>query len=197
MRRWAVATLVAAGLSACGSPAPASSEPTAAAARTVVDCLDGLDQAGSCSSATSTDGAFRLELVLPRLEWTAAEPITGTSILSTDGAGPTTIYGSGSVLNFAYAEVGGARTVEPVWTADCATHELDPATPITTALDKSGAASADDPDSAWLHSFITAPDVRLPAGTWDVTTVAIFTEGEGCDGPGHTLSATLRLTVTE
>ncbi len=152
---------------------------------------------GACPSASSTDGSFRLELVLPRTEWKADEPLTGTAILSFDGSGPTKVYGSGSVLNFAYAEVGGTRRVEPVWTADCATHDLDPATPITKPVDKSGAASDGGPDTAWLHSFIVARDVRLPAGTWDVTALAIFTECQGCAGAGHSIEATVRVTVTD
>jgi hypothetical protein len=174
MRRWMIAALVVAALSACGAPAPPWP-----------------------SSASVTDRPFRLELVLPRVEWKADEPLTGTAILSNDGTAPTKVYGSGSVLNFAYAEVGGTRKVEPVWTADCATHDLDPATPISAPLGKSGAASEGDPDTAWLHAFISAPDVRLPAGTWDVTALAIFTEGEGCDGPGHSMEATVRVTVTD
>jgi hypothetical protein len=118
-------------------------------------------------------------------------------ILSFDGSAPTTIYGSGNGLNFAYAEVGGTRKVEPVWTADCATHTLDPATPISEPLGKSGAASEGDPDTAWLHSFILAPDVQLPAGTWDVTALAYFTEGQGCSGGGHSMETTVRVTVSD
>ena len=152
---------------------------------------------GMCPSNASTDGPFRLELVLSRLDWKANEPLHGTAILSYDGAEPTKVYGSGSVLNFAYAEVGGTRKTEPVWTADCATHDLDPATPISEPLGKSGAASADDPNTSWLHSFILAPDVRLPAGTWDVTALAEFSEGQACAGRAHSMETTVRVTVTD
>lgn len=132
-----------------------------------------------------------------RLGWKSGEPIEGNVTLSFHGSRPTTIYGSGSVINFAYAEVGGRRKVEPVWTADCAIHTLDPANPISKPLGKSGAASAGDPATAWLHTFILAPDIRLPAGTWDVSALAIFTEGEACSGGGHSMETTVRLTVTE
>jgi hypothetical protein len=141
--------------------------------------------------ATEQDGPFQLELVLTKPTWKVDEPLTGTASLSFDGPEPIKVYGSGSVVNFAYAEVGGTRK------ADCATHDLDPATPITQPLGKSGAADPYDSNTAWLHSFITAPDVRLPAATWDVTALAIFTEGEGCSGAGHSMQATLRVTVTE
>lgn len=150
---------------------------------------------GTCPSASTTDEPFRLELVLSRLNWTTGEPISGTAILGFDGSAPTTIYGSGSVLGFAYAEVGGTRKVGPVWTADCGPHALDPATPISEDLSKSGAIPNDGPDADFLRSFLTGPDVRLPAGTWDITALAIFTEGEGCVGGEHSMNTTVRVTV--
>jgi hypothetical protein len=151
---------------------------------------------GYCPSTSSTDGPFRLELVLPRLDWKATEPILGTAILSFDGSAMTTIYGSGSgVLSFAYAEVGGTRKVDPVWTADCAADQLDPATPINEALSKSGAIPNDAPDADFLRSFFTGPDVRLPLGTWDITALADFYEGTGCTGTHDSMKATVRITV--
>ena len=138
---------------------------------------------GTCPSTSATDGPFRLELVLPHLDWKANEPIIGTAILGFDGSALTTIYGSGSgVINFAYAEVGGTRKVDPVWTADCGPHALDPATPINEPLSKSGAIPNDGPDVAFLRSFLTGDGVRLPAGTWDITANAIFTGASGASG---------------
>jgi hypothetical protein len=148
------------------------------------------------ATASDTDGPFRLELRLTRADWNRAEPIMGKVILSFDGPQPTTIYGSGEVLNFSYSDVGGIRHVDPVWTADCAIHTLDPATPITAALGKTGAASDSDPSAAFVHSFLfDSTDVRLPAGTWDVTALAIFSEGEGCSGGSHDMQATVRISV--
>jgi hypothetical protein len=182
MRRWSAIAIVAIAVSACASPAPS---PTASA------------QPSQALSSVSTDGPFRLELVLPRLHWKAGEPMEGNVILSFIGSAPTTIYGSGRVINFAYAEVGGTRKVEPVWTADCATHTLDAATPISEPLGKSGAASEGDPATAWIHSFILAPNVELPVGTWDATALAYFSEGEGCSGAPHSMETTVRMTVTD
>lgn len=153
---------------------------------------------GTCPSASTTDGPFRLELVLSRLDWKTDEPISGTAILGFDGSTPTTIFGSGaSVLNFAYAEVGGTRKVDPVWAADCGPHALDPATPISEDLLKSGAIPNDGPDADFLRSFLTGPGIRLPAATWDITALAIFTEGVGCVGGGHSMNATARVTVRD
>lgn len=151
---------------------------------------------GNCPTASATDGQFTLELVLPHLDWKASDPITGTAILSFNGTGPTTIYGSGnSVIAFGYAEVGGTRKVDPLWTADCAPHRLDPATPLNADVSKSGEIPNSGPDADFLRAFLTAPDVRLPAGTWDITAFAIFAESAGCGEGDHSMSATVRVKV--
>jgi hypothetical protein len=153
---------------------------------------------GACPASSVTDGSFRLELSLPHLDWKAGEVITGMALLAYAGSAPTTIYGSGSgVIAFSYAEVEGTRHVEPVWTADCGPHPLDPATPINADLSTSGAVDPNDPNADFLRSFLGDRQVRLPAGTWDITAVAMFSEAAGCSGGSHTMKAVERITVTE
>ncbi len=48
---------------------------------------------------------------------------------------------------------------------------------------------------AGAGTFLSGSDVRLPVGTWDITALATFTEGGGCDGGRHSMTATLRVTV--
>ena len=43
-------------------------------------------------------------------------------------------------------------------------YPLDPATPITADLSKSGGFSGDDPDADFVRSFLADPEVRLPRG---------------------------------
>ena len=145
----------------------------------------------------ATSGPFKLELVLPRVDWKSDEPLTGTVTLSYAGPQPTTIWGSSDFLNFAYAEVGGPHQVEPAGRADCRRQNIDAATPISAGLSKSGGFSEEDPDVDFLRSFLTAPDVRLPAGTWDVTAVADFNEGDRCAAGGRSMKATVRVTMTD
>jgi hypothetical protein len=150
------------------------------------------------SPAAQTDGLFRLELALPRTEWRSGEAITGTATLSYAGAAPTTVYGSGGgVIAFIYAEVGGSRRVDPVWAADCGPHPIGPAAPITAGLSKSGAVGGTEPDADFLRSFLeTDPGiVRLPPGTWVVSAVTMFLDGEACSGASHDLTATVRISV--
>jgi hypothetical protein len=191
MRRLIAVACFAFGLWACApSPATTTSAPPSSPAE-VATCTE------DCPTASDTSGAFRLELVLPRVEWKSDEPLTGTVTLSYDGPNRTKIYGSAGLLNFRYAEVGGPHKVEPVSTAECGSYDADPATPMSKPLSKSGAFSDDDPDVAFLRSFLTAPDVRLPAGTWDVTALAQFTEGGMCGAGGHSMAATVRVTVSD
>jgi hypothetical protein len=148
--------------------------------------------------ATQTDGPFRLELALPRQVWRATDVITGTATLSYAGAGPTTVSGSGSgVIAFAYAEVGGNRRVDPAWRMDCRPYPLDPTAPITAGLSKSGAFDGNEADVAFLRAFLTTDPgvIRLPAGTWDVSAVAEFLEGDHCSGGSHAMTASVRITM--
>ena len=175
MRRRLVLVLVAVVLAACGAaPAPSPAP----------------------SPAAETDGPFRLQLALPRLEWHAGDAITGTATLSFTGSAPTTIQGSGSgVIAFSYVEVGGTRRVDPIWTADCGPHPIGPENPITADLSKSGAIDGTGPEADFLRSFFADPQVRLPAGTWDISAVTQFLDGDACSGTSHTMKATVRITV--
>src|SRR5262245_54310013 len=166
MLRWVGLACLALALLACASSTaasitPASPSPSGASGP-------------PAGSAAADSGAFHLELVLPRVEWKSDEPLTGMASLSFEGETPIKISGASSVLGFGYAEVDGTHVVNPAWRSVCATYDLEPATPIIEALTKSGGFSDEDPDVAWLRSFLTAPEVRLPAGTWDVTAVAEF-----------------------
>lgn len=154
---------------------------------------------GDCPTSSVSDGAFTLELVLPRLAWSANEPILGTAILIFDGREITTIYGSGAgVVAFSFDEVGGPRHVRYGMSDDCRPHELDPATPINAELFKSGGVTGTEPDADFLRSFFADPELQLPAGTWDVTAVAVFfAETVGCVGQMHTLEATARISVSD
>jgi hypothetical protein len=191
MRRLIWLAGIAVALWACGGSSATSITAPSGSAVEADACTE------NCPTASSNNGPFRLELVLPRVEWKSDEPLTGTVILSYAGPTPTKISGSSDFLNFAYAEAGGTHKVGPAGRADCRLYDLDPAVPISNALSKSGGFTDEDPDVAWLRSFLTAPDVRLPAGTWDVTAIGEFTEGEGCSGIRRSMEATVRVTVTD
>ncbi len=152
---------------------------------------------GTCPTAATTDGPFRFELVLPHLDWRTGDVISGSAILSLLDGPATTLYGaSQALIVFSYDEVDGNRHSGYVSTADCGPYPIDVANPINRPLAKSGGAIAgSEPDAAWLRSFLTDPQVELPAGTWDITAIATFSDGTACSGTSHTMQVTLRITV--
>ena len=94
-------------------------------------------------------------------------------------------------------EVGGTRRVDPIWDLACAPHPLGPAAPIAVGLSKSGGVTGSEPDADFLRTFLlTDPQVvRLPAGTWDISAVTQFLDGDACSGASHEMTATVRITV--
>lgn len=145
--------------------------------------------------AASTIGDFRLELRLAKLAWAAGEPMTGEAELIYLGSSPMNLVGAGSgLIVFNYVEVGGRRQLLGVSTADCAPHDITAGTPITAPLVARGGYDTADPSNAWIGQAMSSQGVRLPAGTWDVTAQAEFTEN-ACDGPRYTLETTVRVVI--
>ena len=135
-------------------------------------------------------------LVLPHLDWSAGDAITGTATLSIADTSVPAVWGSGSgVLAFSYDQVDGSHHTGYGQTADCQAHPIGPAAPISHALARSGGFAGEDPDAAFLRSFFLDPQIHLPAGTWDVTALAIFLAEPGCAGPEHQIKATVRIAV--
>jgi hypothetical protein len=77
----------------------------------------------------------------------------------------------------------------------CVVYPLDPATPTNVAIYKSGGIIGTEPDADFLRSFFADPQIHLPAGTWDSTAIASFSEG-ACSGANRTIKATLRIQVS-
>ena len=151
---------------------------------------------GECPTAMAGEGDFRLELVLPHLDWRVGEPIVAAdAILEYRGSSPTNVYGARDIISFGYAEVGGKRSFGPGFDASCQATAIDPATPLNVPLGKTGGYDPNSPNDAWVVPFLNANGVQLPAGTWDVTAESVFIEGQGCSGAQHDLRATLRVTV--
>jgi hypothetical protein len=151
---------------------------------------------GGPVTARDADGPWQLALTLPRSQVRAGEAITGLAELSLTDESERGIFASGAgPLAFTFAEVDGPRRMEAGWDSDCASFILGPTEPITSGLVKSGAWSSDDPHAGFYREFVRGPEVRLPAGTWEISARASFSEG-ACGGPTHDLTATERVTVT-
>ena len=145
--------------------------------------------------ASDVNGRFRLDFVLPKRTYTAGEPIDGLATLSVLGPGVGKVGASGGgPIAFGIAEVDGRRAMGPASTADCQVFPIGDGQPITSGIVKSGGWSAEDPDAAFYEAFFRDAGVRLPVGTWDITAMATFGEGDCAANPLE-LSAPIRIEV--
>lgn len=149
-------------------------------------------------AATDEEGPYRLTFVVANTILAANEPIEGEAQLELRLGELAKLSGSGGgPLAFEFVEVAGDRRVIPAWTADCAVHELRAGQPMTSAIKKSGSWSDDGPNADFYRAFFQGPDVRLPAGDWEITAIALFAEGLGCGGRSQELRTPIRVTVVE
>lgn len=175
----AVAVLALAG-AACGSPG---------------ETLDPAAPTGRVA-ASAVDGRFQFTFAVERGVVRSGQVLTGEATLGLLVPGGVTLSGAGIMIGFDFLEVGGERRhVAPVWEADCRLHRVLTDTPILSPILKSGAVEG--PHADFLRDFLRGTDVRLPKGTWDITAIAKFYEGEGCRGLLHTVQGTVRIHVTE
>jgi len=147
-------------------------------------------------SAIDAEGAFRLIFRLPQATYQTTEPISGTATLAvTDGQDASISASGDGPLGFSFVEVGGTRRMDAAWHDDCRHFTLEAKSPMSSAIKKSGGWSGEDPNAAFYQAFIADPEVHLPPGTWDISAVASFYEGD-CGRVTHYLTATIRVTIT-
>ena len=147
--------------------------------------------------AVDEQGQFRLELELPKATYAAGEPIEGIARLRFAGPGGVEIAGSGGgLIGFSLVDVDGPRDVGGGQDGSCAAYGLDPDTPFTTGLQKSGGFDPDDPADDFVEAFLADPVYRLPAGTWEIQAWSNFL-GQGCTLPETRLSASARIVVSD
>jgi hypothetical protein len=165
----------------------------------VVGCGPSPESIGSPSpaSTTVTQGRFVLSFTIAQATVRSRDEISGTARLSLLGPGGATITGSGSLFMFEFSEVGGnGRHVVPVNDAVCAPHRVTSTTPLDSPILKSGGVLP-GPDSQWYLEFLRGPKVQLPAGDWDITSIALFYDGRDCAGQYLDMRATVRVHVIE
>lgn len=147
--------------------------------------------------AEARDGAFKLAFDLPKRTWAADEAIQGTAALAlVDGVAQDLGRSGMGVFGFGFTSTDGSHDMGPVSTADCAPDRLVAGVPMISAIRKSGGFSRDQPDAAFVGSFLSDPLVHLPPGDWKIVAFADFVEGQGCSGASHHLQAQVVIHVT-
>ena len=154
----------------------------------VAACVASPQPTGSPASGQATADPFILTLDLPRDTWRVGEVIEGTATLGVD-TGTATVWGSGGgLIGFEYADASRTYSMASVSRLDCAPYTIDAVRSVTSPVWMSGAW-----DKGPTQQFAIDGKARLPAGTWDITAVAVF--GRDSCSYGELLRATVRVQV--
>lgn len=163
----------------------------------IVSACGGSSALGTPDPATSTvtQGKFALTFTIDRATVHPTDSVTGAATLTLLAPGTDTFSGPSALVNFEFAEVGGAgRDVVPVIAQDCTVHAVASQEGIVTQIAKSGSV-VDGPNADWYRQFLADPLVHLPAGDWDITAIAGFVDGRGCSGQSYDMRVTIRVHV--
>ena len=146
-------------------------------------------------TATDADGRFRLDFQLPKLTFTEGEAIEGEAVLSLLGPGEGQIGASGGgPITFGIREITGTRQIGPASRASCGLFPIGEGAPITSGIVKSGGWNGEDANAAFFEAFFRDPELHLPAGTWEISAYASFSEGD-CGPNPHELHTPIQVEV--
>jgi hypothetical protein len=157
----------------------------------------GPDESPNPTQATVEAGRFQLTFEIARTVGRPGDVIEGVATLRLLENGPGALSGSGSgLLGFSFHEVGGAgRSLDPVFTSDCAPYRISVDKPISSPIVRSGGYSADEPDAEFKRSLLEGSVLRLPAGTWNITAQAGFIDGANCEGQSQSIAVSVQVRV--
>jgi hypothetical protein len=149
------------------------------------------------AAATATSGRFSLSLTVDRTTLRTGDNISGRADLTMIAGTTGVLSGPTEIVAFEFIEIGGQqRRVLPANRDMCAPHQLGSDSPLTTEMYKSGGFSDADPNAGFVRDFLQGPEIRLPAGEWDISAIATFSEGRDCAAQPHAIRATVRVHVT-
>lgn len=151
------------------------------------------------ATGTVTEGGITLAVTAEPVAVRAGQLIDVEAVLTHDRPEPLVVSGSGSgIVFFSVTRIEDRLTSgAPVMTMDCGRRELPAGEPLVVPFFKSGGYSPGDPNAEFMESYNATPDLRLPAGTWQIDVTAHGTLGEGCDGQQLRHALSVLVTVTE
>ena len=149
-------------------------------------------------SDVDRQGPFSLALTVERAEYEADEAIAVFATLAYGGPkASAALSGSGrGPIIFMIEQTDGPFDPGSSFTHDCVLHVLERDNPLVLALQKSGGWLSDDPRAAFWRAWHADPELRLPAGHFELTAFADLIVGRGCDGEERLdLRASVEITV--
>ena len=152
---------------------------------------------GSPVSAEDADDNFALRITADQDRYRAGQPITVSATLTYLGPGEAeTLLASGSSLvGYTLEREDPPLAIHSAFTSDCSPYQITRAEPTELPFNKSGGFADDDPHAEFYESYFRSPDLRLPAGTWQIWVGASFATGADCGSEPHNLSAGVTITV--
>jgi hypothetical protein len=145
------------------------------------------------------EGPWQLVLTSPHRRYSAGEPIEVVAELGYWGEAESvdTFGSSAGRIGFGIRQVGATLEMSPALPADCGPQGPVPAgeRQIVVSFEKSGGYSADDPNVDFWKSYFRDPELRLPAGTWEIWARTAFALSADCRVPGPELRASITITV--
>lgn len=151
-----------------------------------------------CNSPVSRSGDYELTFTTGKAAYAAGEPIDATARLAYSGVRDHMTLGTllGGPIGFGLRQIDGPIHIEPGFMAMCDTTELAPGQPLVQQFRFSGGWSNGDPNAAFYRSMSEDPQLRLPAGRWELfATVDGGPSGADCEGQIE-LRASTEIAVT-
>lgn len=130
---------------------------------------------GSAPQGEGNDELFALTIQADRDHYAADEPIEIATTLRYIGAEPTTVTSSGAgLVAFGIEQLDGP--VDGGWARndDCVRYVFRPGDTESVEFRKSGGYSNDDQMADFWRTFFTDPELRLPAGQYRITAIAVY-----------------------
>ncbi|HEX7949792.1 MAG TPA: hypothetical protein VF494_05545 [Candidatus Limnocylindrales bacterium] len=143
-----------------------------------------------------TKGSFSLSMTLDHNRYRAGQPIRLTTTLLYSGPEAKVVLWTNSspgVVGFDVVQQGGPLSMLGGGTSDCVSESVTKGQAQAVVFSKIGGWSNDDRYAAFYEGYYKDPQLRLPAGTWQISAKSGFTTGGTDCGMGE--PADLRATA--
>jgi hypothetical protein len=155
-------------------------------------------EGGAPVNGADADQEFRLTISADQGRYRAGQLMDVSATLTYLGPNAGIVVGgSGTgLIGFALeSSEQPALRIDPAGTSDCRPYQMRRGVAVAHPFMKTGGFADEDPLAAFYRAYFASPELRLPAGTWTISAVANFLGSADCDGPQHTLNASVKVVV--
>jgi hypothetical protein len=152
---------------------------------------------GTVQTGRGGDADWEVTIQTVNASYRAGEPIDVAAALRYGGAlAKATAWGSGSgPISFGIKRIDGTIDIGGAQTDDCRPSDWPRGVAVPIRFAKSGGWIPEDPNAAFYKAYFAEPQLRLPAGTWQLTAAADFWTGGTCGAEAHRFAAIVTIQV--